>query len=498
MLLVEEFLGIELPDPEGLLPPPPSETVELSDNLDDDEDTDEHELLLVAQKTPARRLQVAMPARPPASVRAYNPPPMRVPDPLNTPEPRSLRRYAFNEPDDAPESFISAPEPLRLALPTNAEGEASLILAGAAPEDYDDDWDSEDDLWDDDSEEDFETGPARIRLTLDNDTMEDLRNLEERRSFTEPIWGPRPAADRYDSDISLFDESDEDDSAIFEQEEIARQARDDLSFSRDDSSDIVEAFSFDDDSSDDGSRSGAYPRVASVRIGLSDSSDVPEPLIDRSERPIEEVVRWEDESPDSDPGLTTPEADPLRSYSIVPDEEPTRLHDKPLIEPEKPRPRRRPPPPEEERGSPLIWLIAITILITVGGWAVYVLVKDLAWSPQDLYQLSTTDELPSETTTPDGTLSGEVAPVVEAVTPEGAAAIGIPQEGVSGASLDERLEPTEGRLRIVSDRKSRVYINGERKGTTPIESLVLDAGVYDVRLVALSTGRAKRVQARVD
>ena len=57
---------------------------------------------------------------------------------------------------------------------------------------------------------------------------------------------------------------------------------------------------------------------------------------------------------------------------------------------------------------------------------------------------------------------------------------------------------TIGKLMITTDRKSTVYINNKKVGTTPLAPLDLEAGVYDVRVVALSTGRVQRTRARVD
>jgi len=533
MMLVEEYLGIELPDAEGLLPPLDSETVEMpgEDDVDDDSD-DIDEPFVLNQRASRRPLQVSLPPRPvsvvgskPASVaplarpraiaaRAYGSPAhVEPPDPINIPEPRALRRYVFDDPDEVPEPLLSgaSPEPLRLALPANAEEEASLVLAAAAPEDYDDDdWDDDsDELWEDDSEDSFEPSSASLRLTLDHDTMENLRNLEERRSFAEPIWGPSPNAGKFDEDISLFDESDEDDSGIFERDEEIRQANRSLVFDeydgpsarRDSEAASLDAFSFDEGDDDE----GAFPRVAAIRIGMP-ADDAPEPLF-AAAAPEPEVVRWDDDTTDSNliGRLRTPEADPLKSYSIVPDEEPTTLQAKPLIESDAPRPRRR-PAQEEERGSPLIWVAAVTILVTVGGWAGYVLVKDLAWSNPNLAVLTTPEVVGPEDVVPEDVVPEDVVP--EDVVPEDVAptaelaeptiGIGLPGSSGEDGTLEERLDPTQGRLRVISDRKSRVYINNERMGTTPIESLVLETGVYDVRLVALSTGRSKWVRARVD
>lgn len=562
MLLVEEYLGIELPDAEGLLPPAPSETVEMPEEaLDDDdfeddfedEDTDEQELVLGARA--GRRLQVALPvSKPkpaPSSAQIHTLPPRSsvslsapriaaaprgfsasepiaaaaAPDPLGAPEPRALRRYAFDDPSDIPEPLVAhgaSPEPLRLALPTNAEEEASLVLAAAAPEDYDDDedWD-DDDLWDEDDDSLDDIPGASLRLTLDNDTMEDLRNLEERRSFAEPIWGPRPASDRFDSDISLFDESDEDDSAVFDREETAQRAQSALVFEGADDGDM-DAFAFDEEVEDDDG-SGAFPRVASIRIGGDrpepPGADVPEPLVQISAPPVREVVRWDDESTDNVTArsLVSPESNPVQSYSIVPDEEPVRPEDQPLLEVEQPRRTRRPPPEEDERGSPIIWLVAISILIGVGGSAIYVLVKDLAVAPPAFGELlqrgNNTETTPPPEPGPDATAPAPEPVDPDATAPEAApppdepdasgpdatepqVGIGLPTEGLG--TLEERLDPTMGRLRIISDRKSRVYIDNKRIGTTPIDNLSLAAGVYDVKLVALTSGRSQMVRARVD
>ena len=512
MLLVDEYIGIELPDAEGLLPPRPSETLEMPENGLDDEDTednDEQEVLHLQQNAP-RRLQVALPARQSTSFSA--------PDPLGTPEPLALRRRTAAAVVPEPLVAESPPEPLRLALPEHAEAEARLVLAGAAPEDYDDDygdeWDDEDDLWDDDSADSFSDQPsgASIRLTLDKDTLEDLRNLEERKSFSEPSWAPRSSSTRFDDDISLFDESDEDDSAIFERQIASEPAPRDRGFAIGDNAPVqMDSFRFDPDDSDEVEQDGAYPRVAAVRIGA------PEPFASAAVsvnpgRPVASVNldrpvapadpgRWDDEVTDKGSriraaGLQAPEVTPVEPLQSIPEEEPTRILERPVLPIPSKRPR-RPPPVEEDRGSPLVWVVALTLLIIFGGWAIRILVIEL-----------TRDGSPEQvlTTSRPGADPSELPPSAEEGATPDEPIIGLPP--IELDSMDERLEPTQGQLFISSNVKSRVSIvpisseDGSRTttmiGSTPINAHYLADGVYEVKLVALSTGRAQRTKVRIN
>lgn len=493
MLLVDEYIGIELPDAEGLLPPVRSESIEMPDSgLDDEdiEDSDEHEVLQLQQSAP-RRLQVALPtAQLTSSFDAL--------DPLGTPEPLALRRQNADEFPDPLVTEGNQPEPLRLALPAHAEAEASLVLAGAAPEDYDDDyadeWDDDEDLWDDDSDDSFSDSPsgASIRLTLDKETLDDLRNLEERRSFSEPTWAPRSTSTRFDDDISLFDESDEDDSAIFERRVASEPAPRDRGFVIGDNAPVpMNSFRFDPDDSDEAEPD--YPRVAAVRIG------VPDPFTP-SPAPAD-PGRWDDEITDKGSriraaGLQAPEIAPVEPLQHIPEEEPTRIQERPVLPPPPQQRTRRPPPPvEEERGSPMIWVAALTILITVGGWATWQLIVGLTKnsSPEQVLTIPQSELEP-----------GGMAPDGEEGV--GEQTIGLPPMDMN--SLDERLAPTQGQLNIISNLKSQVSVlpisdeSGSNTetwiGSTPIDAHYLPDGVYEVRLVALSTGRAKRTRVRID
>jgi hypothetical protein len=152
---------------------------------------------------------------------------------------------------------------------------------------------------------------------------------------------------------------------------------------------------------------------------------------------------------------------------------------------------------EEDRGSPLFWVVALTLLITFGGWAIRSLVVELTKdeNPEQVLTSSKPDADPSES-----------SPSAEEEAPPDEPMIGLPQVALD--SLDERLEPTKGQLFISSNVVSRVSIvpiSGEAGsrtttmiGSTPINAHYLPDGVYEVKLVALSTGRAKRTRVRID
>ena len=240
MLLVEEYLGTPRPDPD-LLPlysgNQPPELVEMPD--EEDEDTDEEDDL--QQRV---ILQNRAGSRGPARVMV---PPTRVATRAPTPSSRPSVREII---EMAPEPLVvgKRAEPLRSALPGSSGEEPSLVLAAAAPEDYDEDsaWDESEDVsvWDEDAseEEDSDIGAsaaatiavggvrrgagASLRLSLDsNEEVDDLRNLEERRRFDTPIWGPSPNATRFDADISLFDESDDEEDESAEQVAVGGSGR---------------------------------------------------------------------------------------------------------------------------------------------------------------------------------------------------------------------------------------------------------------------------------
>ena len=123
--------------------------------------------------------------------------------------------------DDALEAVVHLPEDTQiqvdLAGAHEAGEEASLVLAAGAVEDYEDDWDEEDDWSEDFSDEDNDS----IRLSLgSNSSLDFLRDLEERRSFKAPIWGPRPDSTGFDEDVSLYEESDEDVLAFDDYEDV--------------------------------------------------------------------------------------------------------------------------------------------------------------------------------------------------------------------------------------------------------------------------------------
>jgi hypothetical protein len=60
-------------------------------------------------------------------------------------------------------------------------------------------------------------------------------------------------------------------------------------------------------------------------------------------------------------------------------------------------------------------------------------------------------------------------------------------------------EVLSGKLMVTSDRRAAVFIDGKKIGITPLEGpLDIDAGTYEVRAVALKTGKSQRLQARVD
>ena len=450
MLLVEEYLGTPRPDPD-LLPlysgNQPPELVEMPD--EEDEDTDEEDDL--QQRV---ILQNRAGSRGPARVMV---PPTRVATRAPTPSSRPSVREII---EMAPEPLFvgKRAEPLRIALPGSSGEEPSLVLAAAAPEDYDEDsaWDESEDVsvWDEDAseEEDSDIGAsaaatiavggvrrgagASLRLSLDsNEEVDDLRNLEERRRFDTPIWGPSPNATRFDADISLFDESDDeedesdgnlfggasadqDDAFVFDEEEDIRafhQAR-------------RPAFVLDEaDDLDEPADAAGQPPMAAVRISPFARDDMSETIgIDGDPLDPPELAEWE--SPAvvpirrvALPSEPAPETDPVRSYGILAEDEPSQSEEirvspaevgaTPLVVP-PPRPAPEAPArpssdePAPQRGATLIWALGAITLLSVGGWAAYVLVEQLSVPvsalPAEVLPATGDPLPPDDGTTPDG------------------------------------------------------------------------------------------------
>lgn len=428
----------------------------------------------------------------------------RVVSPRLTPMATPYRSMDGRE--DPPEPF-AAPEPLRLALPTNQDEEASLILAAGAPEDFNDEEDWEDD-WLEDDEESGEG--IQLDLAADQDDLDDLRNLEERRSFSEPIWNSRARGAGFDQDISLFDESEEEDEDILESPaaRAARLARESIFAAHDD----VEMGTF---SSGESSASMSPPSVAAVRLGANKDGPLFRTALTEQD---DAIAGWEDEVTDGDVAVDNeshPEADPLRGFSFMDSGAVDNGFDESLFFEDSPSKVERTEVAERDRVSALLWQIVITLLLVMVGWLGFELVEELTQPTvtQPIPELLMSPEqiqLPASTPTPtpEPPLAPEPTPIPEPTPPvpqsvsdesveqADAPPVGLP--AMDEASVAARLDPTLGELRIESDRPARVYLDGQNIGTTPLSPRTLPVGEYDLRLVDVRSGKAQQLRARVD
>jgi len=72
------------------------------------------------------------------------------------------------------------------------------------------------------------------------------------------------------------------------------------------------------------------------------------------------------------------------------------------------------------------------------------------------------------------------------------------EEGGGSEVMTQREAVDSGRLIVRSTKRATIYVNGKRKGRTPMDPLNLPAGTYWVRAIAVSTGEVETVKARVD
>ncbi|MEL6342526.1 MAG: PEGA domain-containing protein [Myxococcota bacterium] len=446
--------------------------------------------------------------------------------------------------DDDFDDVGPSPEPLRLSMPINDGEKPSLVLAAAAVEDYDED----DGEWADDGSDFAEEKeiPTGIQLPVDPTTTEDISRLEERRSFKAPVWGPRPGTNpSFDDDISLFDESDEDDAAF-------GQKRAPLVGFEDEDDDVIvfdemeepepdflrrriNAFIDDDDM-----EGGDEPLVAAVRIGPAPEDEfAPEPLLAENmpeDSPlIEETIGWEDSPvPRLRPeGEDTEEATMLAD-AISPEEERTQiidrsLFDEPLRETlieERPRNNPRPSPEQkaptieaEEGGgsSFLLYAIGLLLLLAIGAAGIFVYIDELSSAGPsfdiNLFQTDGGEQVeetpPEETTEPPTEQPTERPPEqptepppeqpTEPVKPPPVrAGSQQPTEVIELGDPAQRLVQDTGKLSIITARRSTVYIDGRRVGVTPMAPVDLTPGTHDIKVIDRSTGRAQYTQVRVD
>ena len=413
--------------------------------------------------------------------------------------------------EDSDEDFDHRPEPLRLALPQAAGDEASLILAAGAVEDFDDDWDEEDD-WseefsDDDSEDDDNES---IRLSLgSNSSLDFLRDLEERRSFKAPIWGPRPNSTGFDADISFYDEAEEE---VDEYEDAAAKTVDLVGFEE----------------------APEPPGMASVRVGAPIGSGRPRPLSTNDDDDDADVLSDEEETlveigfqmpqfSASDPlrapntrmrwseDPTTDEVeeplegwsdfsgmaeDPVHAFLPGRSDEPV-IASTPLPAVREPAPRRRAAPPAKPvppaRGiSPTVSAAAVFLLAMSATGLIWVQFHEELGLPFPDATLEAAPEAPLLPEAPaELSVTAELPAVEEA--PQ------VPQvEAPEAPSLDGS-EGIIGKLMVTCDRPAAVFINNEKIGITPLDGpLDLDAGTYEVRATELRTGKKQSLQARVD
>ncbi len=568
LLLVEEYPSIVLPDATDLprrpaSSAPASEFIEVSE---EDDDTDEDDVAVTA------RIYISSPRAPAVQPLGQGTPPVSAPGPrlgrprqLGTPRVVAGFTHAsdlpspahvaprpavagYSEPDsawqdsgwddeddsenwdarldvgrrrieisdeDSEEDLDHRPEPLRLALPQAAGDEASLILAAGAVEDFDDDWDEEDDWSEEFSDDDSEDDDSEsIRLSLgSNSSLDFLRDLEERRSFKAPIWGPRPNSTGFDADISFYDEAEDE---VDEYEDTAAKAADLVRFEAEPEPPGMASvrvgapvgsglphqlrpLSAGDDVDDD-SDVLSDEDEALVEIGFqmpqfsaSDPLRAPstrmrwseDPTTDEVEEPLE---GWSDFS-----GMAE---DPVQTFLPGRSDEPV-IATTPLPLLREPAPRRRATPPAEPVPS------ARGISPTVSAAAVFL----LAMSATALIWVQFHEELglpfPDATVevAPEAQQPSE-APAVSPAAPEEPAVEEAPQEPLVEIPEPPSLDGPEaliGKLMVTCDRPAAVFINNEKIGITPLdEPLDLDAGTYEVRATELRTGKKQRLQARVD
>ena len=92
----------------------------------------------------------------------------------------------------------------------------------------------------------------------------------------------------------------------------------------------------------------------------------------------------------------------------------------------------------------------------------------------------------------------ELAPEVDG---DAAAAADASAASSSASELesDDPIPADLGRLVVTSNFRAAIYINGRRVGFTPLKSpLDLEAGTYEIRAVAMKSGKSQKLQARVD
>ena len=417
--------------------------------------------------------------------------------------------------EDSDEDFSQRPEPLRLALPQAAGEEASLVLAAGAVEDFDDDWDDEDD-WSEEFSEDEDEDSASIRLSLgSNSSLDFLRDLEERRSFKAPIWGPRPDSTGFDDDVSLYEESDEDVIPFGDYEDVDYE---------DDPDDLV----VDDEIGPSG--------PASVRVGVPlgqrgprqlrplDGAAIPASASDDSAEfdtpqfPVRDPLRaprlgWtedpstdEEDTPRAWSDLTGLGEDPVRAF--VPgrpvDEAPSqvRVESSSRSDTQSPLASREPVQARRVASStaqdlpptgipPMVSAVAALLLGMSAMALIWVQFHEPLGLPfpGPIDPVTVESPAPAVVETPEGdapeTPSTEL---IEQTSP----ADSVPSEVASPELLT-------GKVMVLSDRRAAVFLDGRKIGITPMdEPLELDAGTYEVTAVALKTGKRQVIQARVD
>lgn len=425
------------------------------------------------------------------------------------------RRLEFSD-EDSDEDRNHRPEPLRLALPQEAGEEASLVLAAGAVEDFDDDWDDEDD-WSEEFSEDDDEDNDSIRLSLgSNSSLDFLRDLEERRSFKAPIWGPRPNSTGFDDEVSLYEESDEDVMAFDDYDDVES-----------DDDDLVR---FEDDVGSSG--------PASVRVGvplgkrgpiqLRSQDNDPLSFIDSDEAagfdtpqfPARDPLRaprlgWnedpttdEEETPRAWSDLTGLGEDPVRAF--VPgrpsDEAPSqvRIASSSRVASSTSSTHHEPVPARRvdsaggrESAAPGIPPMVSAVAAMLLGMSAMALIWVQFHEPLGLPFPGAVDSLVLEPATPKVL----VTPEEDITAASGTELIEETMPDAPAAESSEVVNPEAitGKLMVLSDRRAAVFLDGRKIGITPMdEPIELDAGTYTVMAVALKTGKRQVSQARVD